>query len=67
MPGVDPLALPFAWASLGANLQDLHARSKANRDRPQPIRRVYIPKEPGKNRPIGISAFEDSGSRTPWP
>ena len=45
--------------ALEANLQDLHARMKANRYRHQPIRRVYIPKEQGKTRPIGISALED--------
>ena len=44
---------------LEVNLQDLHARLKANRYRHQPIRRVHIPKEGGKTRPIGISAFED--------
>ena len=41
------------------NLQDLHARLKSKRYRHQPIRRVHIPKEQGKTRPIGISAFED--------
>ena len=44
---------------LEANLRDLHARMKAKRYRHQPIRRVHIPKEGGKTRPIGISAFED--------
>jgi RNA-directed DNA polymerase len=32
---------------------------KAKRYRHERIRRVYIPKEGGKTRPIGISAFED--------
>ena len=41
------------------NLRDLHERLKAKRYRHQPIRRVHIPKDQGKTRPIGISAFED--------
>jgi retron-type reverse transcriptase len=32
---------------------------KAKRDRHPPIRRVHLPKEGGKTRPIGVSAFED--------
>jgi RNA-directed DNA polymerase len=45
---------------LEANLHDLSARLKRMGYRPQPRRRVYIPK-PGseKGRPLGISSFED--------
>jgi hypothetical protein len=32
---------------------------KAKQYRHQPIRRVHTPKEGGKTRPIGVSAFED--------
>jgi retron-type reverse transcriptase len=45
--------------ALEDNLQDLHARWKAQRYRHQPLRRVHIPKAQGKTRPMGISAFED--------
>jgi group II intron reverse transcriptase/maturase len=57
--GVDGVTKEEYGQVLEANLQDLHARMKAKRYRHQPIRRVYIPKEQGKTRPIGISAFED--------
>lgn len=57
--GVDGVTKQAYGQALEANLQDLHARMKANRYRHQPIRRVYLPKGPGKTRPIGISAFED--------
>jgi retron-type reverse transcriptase len=45
--------------NLQANLQDLHGRLKSMKYRHQPIRRIYIDKEGGKKRPIGISAVED--------
>jgi group II intron reverse transcriptase/maturase len=57
--GVDGVTKERYGQALEANLQDLHARMKAKQYRHQPIRRVYIPKEQGKTRPIGISAFED--------
>lgn len=57
--GVDGVTKEKYGQELEANLQGLHARMKAKRYRHQPIRRVHIPKEGGKTRPIGISAFED--------
>jgi len=57
--GVDGVTKEQYGQDLEANLQDLHARMKAKRYRHQPIRRLHIPKEGGKTRPIGISAFED--------
>ncbi|MCP3994220.1 MAG: group II intron reverse transcriptase/maturase, partial [bacterium] len=57
--GVDGVTKEQYGQDLESNLQDLHARMKAKRYRHQPIRRVHIPKEGGKTRPIGVSAFED--------
>jgi len=57
--GVDGVTQEQYGQDLEANLQDLHVRMKAKRYRHQPIRRVHIPKEGGKTRPIGVSAFED--------
>jgi len=57
--GVDGVTKEQYRLDLETNLRDLHARLKAKRYRHQPIRRVHIPKEGGKTRPIGVSAFED--------
>jgi group II intron reverse transcriptase/maturase len=57
--GVDGITKEQYGQDLQTNLQDLHARLKAKQYRHQPIRRVHIPKEKGKTRPIGVSAFED--------
>jgi hypothetical protein len=47
-------------ANLDDNLADLVVRMKSQAYKPQPVRRVYIPK-PGtdKKRPLGIPAYED--------
>jgi len=57
--GVDGITKEQYGQNLGANLRDLHERLRTKRYRHQPIRRVHIPKEKGKTRPIGISATED--------
>lgn len=41
------------------NLSDLGERLKAKRYKTKLIKRVYIPKENGKKRPLGIPALED--------
>ena len=57
--GVDGVTKEQYGQDLEENLRDLHARMKAKRYRHQSIRRVHIPKQGGKTRPIGVSAFED--------
>ena len=57
--GVDGVTKEVYGRALDANLADLHERLRTKRYRHQPLRRVHIPKDKGKWRPIGISAFED--------
>ena len=51
------------WRSYGreleANLKDLSGRLQRGAYRPQPVKRVYIPKADGRQRPIGITTLED--------
>src|ERR1700678_3735365 len=58
-PGVDGVTWRDYEADLGARLQDLHGRVHRGAYRPQPSRRVYIPKADGKQRPLAIAALED--------
>jgi RNA-directed DNA polymerase len=57
--GVDGVTKEQYGQDLERSLHDLHERLVSKRYRHQPIRRVHIPKDKGKTRPIGISAFED--------
>ena len=58
--GVDGITKAEYGKELESNLDDLRARLGRLGYRPQPVRRVYIPK-PGSNkkRPLGILCFED--------
>jgi RNA-directed DNA polymerase len=58
-PGIDG----ETWRSYGRNLEDhledLSVRLKRGSYRPRPVKRVYIPKGDGRQRPIGVTALED--------
>jgi group II intron reverse transcriptase/maturase len=58
-PGVDGLTWQDYEAELEEHLQDLHTRVHRGAYRALPVRRRYIPKPGGKQRPLGIAALED--------
>ena len=59
-PGVDEIGKAEYEANLQANLEELVGRLKRKAYRPQPVKRVYIPKAgTNKKRPLGIPAYED--------
>jgi RNA-directed DNA polymerase len=57
--GVDGVTHAEYEAHAQDNIRQLHDRLTSHRYRAQPLRRVYIPKEDGKRRPIAIPALED--------
>ncbi len=58
--GIDKVTKEKYEQSLEENLENLVKRMKTGSYRPNPTRRVYIPKETkGKMRPLGISSYED--------
>jgi RNA-directed DNA polymerase len=58
-PGVDGVTWREYEADLEPRLADLHGRVHRGAYRPQPSRRVYIPKPDGRERPLAIAALED--------
>ena len=58
-PGVDGETAASYEQDLAQNLQRLHAQVHSGRYRAQPVRRVYIPKADGGQRPLGVTALED--------
>ena len=57
--GVDGETWQEYGENLEARLQDLSERLRRGAYRAQPVRRVYIPKADGRQRPIGVPALED--------
>jgi retron-type reverse transcriptase len=58
-PGVDGETWRHYGEDLEANLQDLSGRLRRGAYRAKPVKRTYIPKADGRERPIGIPALED--------
>lgn len=57
--GVDGVTYAEYGGHVRENLEQLHGRLERGQYRAQPLRRVYIPKEEGTERPISIPALED--------
>jgi len=57
--GIDGVSWKEYGERLDENLNNLVARMKAKRYKPQPVKRVYIPKNEHEKRPLGLPALED--------
>jgi group II intron reverse transcriptase/maturase len=58
-PGVDGKTWQEYGQNLEQNLRDLSGRLARGAYKPLPVRRVYIPKPDGRQRPLGVPALED--------
>ena len=58
-PGVDGVTWEEYGQDLEARLRDLHGRIHRGAYRAKPSRRVWILKDDGRQRPLGIAALED--------
>jgi RNA-directed DNA polymerase len=59
-PGIDGVTKEGYGQHREEHLQALHRKLRQMAYRPQPVRRVDIPKADGTTRPLGISGTEDT-------
>lgn len=57
--GIDGVGKSDYAHDVDARIKALSSKLRALSYRPQPVRRVYIPKRNGRQRPLGIPCFED--------
>ena len=57
--GVDGITAEEYSRDLEENLQRLHSRMRTGRYRAQPVKRGWVEKEDGSQRPLGMPVFED--------
>ncbi len=58
-PGIDAMDKRRLQDNLDNHLEQLRADLLSGEYRPQPARRIYIPKANGKQRPLGIPTLTD--------
>jgi group II intron reverse transcriptase/maturase len=58
-PGVDGITWRDYERDLTARLKDLHERVHRGSYRATPVRRTWIPKGDGRQRPLGVASLED--------
>jgi retron-type reverse transcriptase len=58
-PGIDGETWEHYGQALEAHLADLSGRLKRGAYRAKPVKRTYIPKADGRQRPLGIPTLED--------
>lgn len=58
-PGVDGETWQSYGEQLEENLKDLSERLRRGAYRAKPVRRVFIPKPDGRQRPLGVTTLED--------
>ena len=58
-PGFDGVTVEEYGRNLRPNLERLHERLRAGQYMAPSVKRTYVPKEGGKQRPIGIPTIED--------
>lgn len=57
--GVDGITAEAYSQNLEDNLRDLHGRMRSHRYRATPVKRGWVAKEDGSQRPLGMPIFED--------